>query len=75
MSHHPERTARNVRPVNQPPSFDFHVLIWRLIMVSIGYNGKYRNVALLDRLFRQSRKGGGKPLARSVRGRTCKNST
>lgn len=21
MSHHPERTARNVRPVNQPPSF------------------------------------------------------
>lgn len=20
MSHHPERTARNVRPVNQPPS-------------------------------------------------------
>ena len=22
MSHHPERTARNVRPVNQPPSFD-----------------------------------------------------
>ena len=55
--------------------FDFHVLIWRLIMVSIGYNGKYRNVALLDRLFRQNRKGGGKPLARSVRGRTCKNST
>ena len=23
MSHHPERTARNVRPVNQPPSFYF----------------------------------------------------
>ena len=23
MSHHPERTARNVRPVNQPPSFFF----------------------------------------------------
>ena len=23
MSHHPERTARNVRPVNQPPSFNF----------------------------------------------------
>lgn len=22
MSHHPERTARNVRPVNQPPSFE-----------------------------------------------------
>ena len=22
MSHHPERTARNVRPVNQPPSYD-----------------------------------------------------
>ena len=21
MSHHPERTARNVRPVNQPPSY------------------------------------------------------
>ena len=21
MSHHPERTARNVRPVNQPPCF------------------------------------------------------
>ena len=21
MSHHPERTARNVRPVDQPPSF------------------------------------------------------
>ena len=55
--------------------FDFHVLIWRLIMVAIGYNGKYRNVALLDRLFRKNRKCGGKPLARSVRGRTCKNST
>lgn len=24
MSHHPERTARNVRPVNQPPSFQNH---------------------------------------------------
>ena len=24
MSHHPERTARNVRPVNQPPSFTYH---------------------------------------------------
>lgn len=24
MSHHPERTARNVRPVNQPPSFSKH---------------------------------------------------
>lgn len=23
MSHHPERTARNVRPVNQPPSLDY----------------------------------------------------
>ena len=23
MSHHPERTARNVRPVNQPPSFRY----------------------------------------------------
>ena len=23
MSHHPERTARNVRPVNQPPSYYF----------------------------------------------------
>ena len=23
MSHHPERTARNVRPVNQPPSKDY----------------------------------------------------
>ena len=23
MSHHPERTARNVRPVNQPPSFEY----------------------------------------------------
>lgn len=23
MSHHPERTARNVRPVNQPPSYDY----------------------------------------------------
>lgn len=22
MSHHPERTARNVRPVNQPPSIN-----------------------------------------------------
>ena len=22
MSHHPERTARNVRPVNQPPSYN-----------------------------------------------------
>ena len=28
MSHHPERTARNVRPVNQPPS---------KINVSLGY--------------------------------------
>ena len=27
MSHHPERTARNVRPVNQPPSKVFN--IWR----------------------------------------------
>ena len=24
MSHHPERTARNVRPVNQPPSKVYH---------------------------------------------------
>ena len=24
MSHHPERTARNVRPVNQPPSYIFY---------------------------------------------------
>ena len=24
MSHHPERTARNVSPVNQPPSFSFY---------------------------------------------------
>ena len=23
MSHHPERTARNVRPVNQPPSMKY----------------------------------------------------
>ena len=23
MSHHPERTARNVRPVNQPPSLSY----------------------------------------------------
>lgn len=23
MSHHPERTARNVRPVNQPPSSEY----------------------------------------------------
>ena len=23
MSHHPERTARNVRPVNQPPSLTY----------------------------------------------------
>ena len=28
MSHHPERTARNVRPVNQPPSL-YNVLDWR----------------------------------------------
>ena len=26
MSHHPERTARNVRPVNQPPSFIYHLI-------------------------------------------------
>ena len=26
MSHHPERTARNVRPVNQPPSIFYHNL-------------------------------------------------
>ena len=25
MSHHPERTARNVRPVNQPPSKFYHI--------------------------------------------------
>lgn len=49
--------------------FDFHVLIWRLIMVSIGYDGKYRNVAMLDKMFRKHRKNGGKPLARSVKGR------
>lgn len=49
--------------------FDFHVLIWRLIMVSIGYDGKYRDVAQLDRLFRKHRTNGEKPLARSVKGR------
>ena len=27
MSHHPERTARNVRPVNQPPSFDNVIVV------------------------------------------------
>ena len=30
MSHHPERTARNVRPVNQPPSL-FYVTCSRAI--------------------------------------------
>ena len=27
MSHHPERTARNVRPVNQPPSLRKEVVV------------------------------------------------
>ena len=30
MSHHPERTARNVRPVNQPPSYLNFCLIFVL---------------------------------------------
>ena len=38
MSHHPERTARNVRPVNQPPSFFFsgYLTLWFLPVLALG---------------------------------------
>ena len=39
MSHHPERTARNVRPVNQPPSKINDRLEWYLSSRSDGCFG------------------------------------
>ena len=40
MSHHPERTARNVRPVNQPPSYTYDIFGNKTTMMT------YRNESL-----------------------------
>ena len=53
MSHHPERTARNVRPVNQPPSFGYAVfgkvtdgmsVVDAIAKVKTGFAGPHQNV-------------------------------
>lgn len=47
--------------------FEYHALVWRLIMASIGYKGPYRNVAEIDWRFRKRRKNGSKPMIKRVR--------
>ena len=45
MSHHPERTARNVRPVNQPPSIKY------IIFLSAQHKGKRQKVPRQGNIF------------------------
>ena len=47
--------------------FEFHALIWRLIMAAIGYKGQYRDVAEIDWRFRKNRTNGDKPMMKRVR--------
>ena len=49
--------------------FGYHALIWRMIMSAIGYNGQYRDVVKIDRLFRQQKSNKSRPLVRRVKGR------
>ena len=46
MSHHPERTARNVRPVNQPPSKSYRTFV-------LEHYGKSKLTAKLVDKFRE----------------------
>ena len=53
MSHHPERTARNVRPVNQPPSLRYVKSVFKILEVSLGLGsgsgGPVRSITGLTR--------------------------
>ena len=46
--------------------FQYYSLIWRLIMKHIGFNGVYRDVEKLDRLYRNQKGNGGKPLLKKL---------
>lgn len=47
--------------------FQFHSLIWRFIMTSIGYDGQYIDCQKLGKLFRASKSNGGRPLIKDVK--------
>ena len=79
MSHHPERTARNVRPVNQPPSFHYFavaMLVLPCLDKGTFYNGSEGGTPIFVR-FRHARlttrpetaaSRGFYPIPRSVKG-------
>jgi len=47
--------------------FGFHALIWRLIMVAIGYKGLYRDLPLLNKFNREGKGNNGHPFALVVK--------